>query len=323
MDGSSPDEALDSRTTSAFEDRLRRAVTTDPPDVVHAGPLTDVAFTMIDIWQGPLIAMSWGFDLMDEVDRDEAARQRAQTVISRADQIIVDNNAPLRVALELGGPSKSIVQFPWGIDLRAYSPGMSTLREELGWNEQEVVILCTRRHEPVYDVATVVRGFIAASASSAELRLILAGSGSQSEELFELVRQGGMQHRVRFLGEVPQQSLPNVYRAADLYVSASRVDGSSVSLLEAMACGVAVCVTAIEGNAQWIAGDRGLSFACGDSAALSSRMIDAATDCAKNIVSKRITPALKFVRENADWKKNKYILARIADVAIASHRSRS
>ena len=51
---------------------------------------------------------------------------------------------------------------------------------------------------------------------------------------------------------LPEEDLPALFRAADLYVAATAVDGTSVTLLQALACGVRVLVSDIPGNLPWI-----------------------------------------------------------------------
>jgi glycosyltransferase involved in cell wall biosynthesis len=263
--------------------------------------------------------MSWGFDLMDDVQTSRSVREQARAVIARADVLIVDNDGPRRVALELGAAASKIFQFPWGIDLEAFHPGPSEFWESLSSYQGEIVVLCTRRHEAVYDVETVVAAFIAAAPLSPRLRLLLAGSGTQTSQLKATVQDSGFEARVVFLGEIDQSALPSIYRGADLYVSPSRVDGSSVSLLEAMASGVPVCVSDIEGNRQWIADDRGLSFPVGDVGRLSSLLTAFAagsSEAVQRAMTRRRGRALDYVTKHANWSDTRKALPGIARMAI-------
>ena len=57
---------------------------------------------------------------------------------------------------------------------------------------------------------------------------------------------------------------------ADVYLSASLSDSTSVSLLEAMAAGAVPVVSDIEGNRDWVGeGEGARLFPCGDAAALT------------------------------------------------------
>ena len=81
------------------------------------------------------------------------------------------------------------------------------------------------------------------------------------------------------MGQVDPAVLPAIYCAADLFVSPSHSDGSSVSLLEAMACGRPVLVSDIPSNKEWVApGETGDLFIDGDPQSLSDKILALASD---------------------------------------------
>jgi glycosyltransferase involved in cell wall biosynthesis len=104
---------------------------------------------------------------------------------------------------------------------------------------------------------------------------------------------------------------------ADLYVSPSHVDGSSVSLLEALACGLPCLVSDIPGNREWIEEDvNGWSFRDGDAEDLAGKISLA-------IKSRKFLPrigelARKTAEEKADWKKNFGKLLEAYDKTVLS-----
>lgn len=309
QDGSAPGQAHDVE----LEDAVRRAIAAEP-DVVHAGPLTDVAHVALRVWGGPLIATSWGFDLMDEVDRSAGLRERAREVLARADVVLVDNDAAATKAVSLGASPGRIEQLPWGVDLDLFSPGSPA---GTGDARRSRVVLSTRRHETIYRVDVIVKAFVRAATSSPSLRLVVAGSGSLTPELEDLVDDSSVADRVAFVGELDAAGLRDAYRSADLYVSASSVDGTSVSLLEAMACGAPVCVSAIPGNAQWVTDRTGLVFPEGNVDALEMHLTDLGggdpgLDAER---AERAGAALELVRRSADWRRAPQRLLSMATVA--------
>ncbi len=85
---------------------------------------------------------------------------------------------------------------------------------------------------------------------------------------------GGVLDRVHFGGQVGQKDLPRWYHMADLYISPSHVDGSSVSLMEALASGLPCLVSDIPGNREWIEdGVNGWLFRDGDVDDLAEKIL--------------------------------------------------
>ena len=76
----------------------------------------------------------------------------------------------------------------------------------------------------------------------------MLANGSHASFLHKTFESAGVAERVSMPGQVSQLDLPRYYRMADLYISASHSDGTSISLLEALACGCPVILSDIPGN---------------------------------------------------------------------------
>lgn len=79
-----------------------------------------------------------------------------------------------------------------------------------------------------------------------EVRLYLCGDGAMREELEEQVANEGLEDAVRFLGQLPYDEMPTLYRGSDALVLPSRAEGLPRTVLEAMACNVPVVCSALE-----------------------------------------------------------------------------
>jgi glycosyltransferase involved in cell wall biosynthesis len=73
-----------------------------------------------------------------------------------------------------------------------------------------------------------------------EADLLLVGKGDDRARLEELTEEIGLQRCVHFLGFVPEEDLPAVYRAADLFAIASLCEVQSLPTLQAVATGLPV-----------------------------------------------------------------------------------
>ena len=290
----------DLRAGSRTDSRLRERVEAFRPDIVQVGPLTNPAWDVIGIWDGPLIATSWGFDLLQEIDQDLGVEERARAVLERANLLFVDNDAPRKRALELGVDAGRIVQFPWGLDEQWFA-----LRDAPAMSDPTTLnVVCTRRHEEIYRVGDVLASFIDAALDRGNIRLHLIGSGSLTPELETRVAASGLAHRIDFLGELENSLLPEAYRRADIYVTASEVDGTSVSLLEAMASSAVVVASLNAGNVQWLSDDTGYGFDVGDISALTTILVGLAAMDPDSIAEarRRAAGGRAQVERNANWK---------------------
>jgi phosphatidylinositol alpha-1,6-mannosyltransferase len=83
----------------------------------------------------------------------------------------------------------------------------------------------------------VIRLLPALSDKQSGLVYLIAGIGEDRPRLEALAREQGVAEKVRFLGKVPVNDLPDLYRAADLFVLPSTGEGFGIVYLEAMACG--------------------------------------------------------------------------------------
>ncbi len=303
----------------AWRGGLQAALDETQPDLLHAGPLDDCAYLAARSRFHPLVAMSWGSDILWAARRNPLRRLRVRTSLRAADVLIGDCAAVRQAAQGYGAPAEKIVTFPWGIDLQAFNPrnGDGGLRARLGWKDK-FVLLHLRSWETVYDPLTVGRAFVLAARQQPRLRLLMPGSGRLEGRLHAIFRRAGLHDRVRLPGRLSQTDLPEYYRAADLYLSASLSDGSSVSLMEALASGLPALVSDIPGNREWVQpGQQGWLFPPGQPEALAERILQAA---AAGELAGMASAARRTAEERADWAHNQQGLFEAYRLAMQGGR---
>jgi glycosyltransferase involved in cell wall biosynthesis len=304
---------------------LKRVLRQVEPDVVHAGSIQTAAFLTALAGFKPLVTMSWGSDLLQDANRSAPWRWATRFTLQRSAILVGDCQAVKDKAVGLGFPADRVVLFPWGVDLQHFNPAAPTgaqpdLRRRAGW-EAAFVLLSLRSWEPLYGVDVVVRAFIDASKSRPDLRLILLGTGSQAPAIHQMLEHAGLHDLVMFGGQVRQADLPRYYRAADLYLSASHSDGSSVSLMEALACSKPVVVSDIPGNREWVSPETGWIFADGDAHALARCILAAASESV-GLAQKGAAGRL-LAEQRADWSQNFQRLLLAYQMALESQRRRA
>jgi glycosyltransferase involved in cell wall biosynthesis len=256
----------------------------------------------------PLLTMSWGSDLLVKAKRSPWMRYITQFTLSRTKLLLADCQTVADEAMGYGFPQERIIQFPWGVDLDHFSPenGQESgriLRHALGW-EDKFVLMCNRAWSPLYGVDVLAKAFTSAAQEGQNLRLLLIGDGPQSQMIREILSP--VVDKVSLPGWVGREDLPGAYCAADLFISPSHSDGSSISLLEAMACARPVLVSDIPSNQEWVQpGLTGALFEDGRVNSLEEMILQLAFDLNLNQYG---LEARKVAEKRADWSKNFRIL---------------
>jgi glycosyltransferase involved in cell wall biosynthesis len=133
-----------------------------------------------------------------------------------------------------------------------------------------------------------------------KVRFLIAGDGPEREGLEKEVRSLKIEDFVQFLGRIPHETMACVLGQTDIYVSTSLDDGTSVSLLEALASGAFPVVTDIPPNREWISdGESGFLVPTDEERILAMRIIEAIRD--RSLVEKAKQRNLRLVKEKVLW----------------------
>jgi glycosyltransferase involved in cell wall biosynthesis len=289
---------------------LKRVIRERKPDLILAGPIQRCGFLTALAGFTPLVSMSWGYDLLQDTRRSAGWDWATRFTLKRSAAMVGDCNTIRQLAISYGMADERIVTFPWGIDLEHFSPA-----KEKADASKALRLLSTRAWEPIYGVDLIAQAFARVADQHPELQLVMLGNGSQASYLRKVLasfisditmqetEESGLPQRVLFAGQVKYDELPRCYRSSDLYISASHSDGTSISLLEAMACGLPVLVSDIPGNREWVTPDlNGWLFPDGDMEALSKAFLLALDNREKLVEMGR--NARQIAEQRADWSKN-------------------
>lgn len=286
---------------------VKRVLKQVDPHVVHAGPIQTCGLLAALARTHPLLIMSWGFDLMKDAERGPAWRWATRYTLGRADWFTSDCLATRDRAVRYGMPIERTTVFPWGVDLAHFSP---LPRTATPGNGNGITLFCNRAWEANYGVDVLARAFVQVVGKRQDVRLLLAGGGSQAGLIRGILT--GLESKVEFLGQVSQSDLPGYYRQADVYISPSHVDGTSVSLLEAMACGLPCLVSDIPANQEWVQdGQNGWLFPDGDDQALADRVLQTMDE--RSSLEQLGHTSRGIAETRADWDQNVKVLLKIYD----------
>jgi glycosyltransferase involved in cell wall biosynthesis len=291
---------------AAFLPEFQRLLAEIAPDLIHAGPIQNCGYLTALSRFHPWLLTSWGSDLLADAERSPEWMQATQAALSSADAFFCDCDTVRAKAKRLANiPDSHVVQFPWGVRKGLFAPvGDLPSEEEIKREPGTHMFISTRSWEPLYGIDTLLEAFRQACRQDASLRLLLLGNGSEAGRVREFIAVHGLNRVIRTHDPYPKEEMPKWFRVADTYVSCAQSDGTSVSLLEAMATGLPVVVTDIPSNREWVAeGNNGWLAATCSSEAFADGFLRAA----------RLSPEerilfskgnRRIVEERADWDRN-------------------
>jgi glycosyltransferase involved in cell wall biosynthesis len=290
------------------------------PDLVHAGPVQTCGYVAALSDFHPLVIMSWGSDVLVHANVNAEWRHATEVALRAADGFFCDcetvrEAAQRRVAI----PNERIAQFPWGIKRGTFSPhGSAVSQEKSGLSPDAFTFISTRSWEPLYDTEVLLQAFQRAFRKNNRLRLLLLGDGSMAGQVQNFIAKHELNQAVLLPGLIASTEMPRWFRGAHAYVSCARSDGTSISLLEAMATGLPAVVTDIASNREWIAEDEnGWLAAAGSSEEFAGKLLRAAS-LSPNDLEAISTRNQRIVAERADWDKNFPGLLRLYECLVGS-----
>lgn len=250
-------------TIPTFQSRkvLTQALADLRPDVVHASlTLSPLDFALPDICQELKIPLVATFHpAFDREQRNLSARTQHLTYqlyapcLAKYDRVIVFSRLQRKVLMRLGVPGRRVVVIPNGVDVHKYAPGESTFKAEIG---AERVFLYQGRISPEKNVESLLKAWKQARMGPKAKLVIVGNHGPLATSLLPFY---GPEHGIEWLGFIAdEQRRIEILRGADVFILPSLVEGLSLSLLEAMACGLACVATDVGADGEVLEREAGV-----------------------------------------------------------------
>ncbi len=126
-----------------------------------------------------------------------------------------------------------------GVNIHRFHPDptldRAAVRRRYGLSPEKALFLYVGRVDREKRVDVIVRAMSLLNRDDVEFGI--GGRGLHLKELRDLVRDLGLEDKVKFLGYVPADDLPAVLNSADVFVMPSEAELQSIATLEAMATG--------------------------------------------------------------------------------------
>lgn len=276
--------------------KIRRTLRELRPDLLHAFYATSAGVLSVLSGFRPYILSVRGSDLIGSM-QSRIWKPIVRMALRKAELVHTVSQQLADFVSELGIPTDKSWMMTQGVDtsLFCYRPKKAICRP--------VRILCTRTLRDVYDPFTSVRACKVLKDRGIDFKLTFAAGGTLEQSVRRLVSELDMSGRVEFLGGYDNATLPGILSSHDLFLSANRWDGTSISVLEAMSSGIFPVVTRITSTLSWLEDGRtALMFEPGNAGELADALIKAMDDDDLRMVA--VEKNRQVVEERADRERN-------------------
>jgi glycosyltransferase involved in cell wall biosynthesis len=226
--------------------------------------------------------------------------------------VCANGDALVQTQKLLGGRA---VELPIGVDTRVFCPGTTSIRQSLGWTDDNFIIGYVGRLLRLKGVDVLAAAFHEISRRLPHARLLMVGGGEKLKLIQTILRDEIGRGLVHLESDVPHDSLPSWYRAMDLFVMPSRYENFSNAILEALACGVSFLASDVGGNRMLAKAVGGELFSEGSVPSLAMLLEQSVENCPK--LKRHKEARVEYVRRNYTWAAT----AECLEVVIKSNLS--
>jgi len=213
-----------------------------------------------NLFAKPLAVMAGHSAIIVHDQCNDASREKNPLLLAAdafwnrySDRVIAVSESTRRYLLDREDlPDDFVTMIPNGIDAEEFHPPSEherdVARRAWGIPLDAFVIGGVGRLVPQKNISRFLDAAVLVLARHSSALFVIAGTGPQEEELRAKALSLGIDERVRFLGHVADRL--SLYHSMDALLMTSDFEGTPMVLLEAMACGLPVVASAVDGIAE-------------------------------------------------------------------------
>ena len=234
-------------------------------------------------------------------------------IVENVDYLIFNSSYTRDALLKIAEPKKYCV-LPCTIDIDKFKPGeRSKLRRQLNFSNDTLIIFFVGYLIEKKGIIYLLEAMPHILAKIKNVQLVLAGGGTNMENLKQHAKDLNIEKSVAFLGWVKNDDLVNYYRDTDVFVLPSIIDSKGETetqglvLAEAMACGIPVVGSNVGGIPDVIRPEVGFLAEPKNSKDLADKIVVILSDSETR--KKMSQAAIHWAREHFSWQSvsQKYI----------------
>lgn len=250
-----------------------------------------------------LILTTRGADLNSAL-KSRLMKRVIRYTLKRCDYITPNNEGHKKQLLLLGIPEEKITVVPNGVDTEKFKPrNKGILRKRLNLPKGKRIILFVGWLIPRKGCEYLIKSISEIIKTDRNIKLLIIGEGLLEQKLKVLAEDLGLKDYIDFKGTISPDRIPFWMNASDIFVLPSLSEGKPNVVGEAMACGLPVIATNVNGTPDFIEDGK-------DGFLIPPKDVDALTDKLKLLLD---TPSLRtklgkkarksILRKDLTWER--------------------
>ena len=233
-------------------------------------------------------------------------RSYEKKLMNRSDALIAVSKYTVDELTELYGIDEKKIHVIYnGVDVQKFKPrpDRAELRREFGLEDEKKIVLFVGRLYHRKGLEILLRSIPPVLQEFSDVKFVISGKGfkQKEESLRNLAKQLDIEDHVTFMGYVPDEKLPNLYSASDIFVLPAIYENFPFAILEAQATGLPVISTKVGGIPEFLVdNENGFLIDPGDSAQLTRRVLALLQD--PKLAKEMGMRGRKLIEEKFSWR---------------------
>ena len=174
---------------------------------------------------------------------------RSATKYANKCQQIVAPAETIKKMISARGVARPITVIPTGIEWSRFQGGKrEQTRKEYGIADEETLLLSNGRIDQEKNIEMMTGALFPLLKKNNKLKIIFVGEGSLRKHIEQAAKEKGIEKQVILTGVIAQEKIQDSYSAGDIFVQTSYTETQGMSLLEALAAGLAVVAVQATGS---------------------------------------------------------------------------
>lgn len=222
--------------------KLKKILIAGNFDIIHIHQANRLAYFVTKITSGlkiKVVLTAWGSDVLLIPKQNFFFKFLVKKTLERSSAITADAQVMIDAMMELEPNKNKYYHLQYGID--AVKSG-----------KKENVVFSNRLHKQLYNIDQIISLFHEFTKKHDDWKLVIAGSGTETQQLVAQVENLGLNEKVSFVGWLNKNENESWYAQSRIYCSIPSSDGSSVSVLESMSANCIPVLSDIPVSHEWV-----------------------------------------------------------------------